>query len=52
MNANNTQTIRITAATYVQLADHKKKTGLPITTFVEKAIHEKFKRIKAKKKTV
>ena len=50
MNANNTESVKLKTEV-VQLArDHKDKTGLPVKQFIERAVIEKSKRIKSKKK--
>ena len=41
-----TRTIRIDALIFKEVFEHKKKTGIPITTFINKAVAEKLKRIK------
>jgi hypothetical protein len=50
MNYNGTQTIRISKANYDLLMAYKEKTGISVTAFANKAISEKIKRIKSKKK--
>lgn len=39
-------TIRILTATVERIREYKEETGIPITSFIEDAIDEKFKRLK------
>jgi hypothetical protein len=50
MNATKFKSVRIKEDVYKDVADYKKKTRLPIAAFIEKAVNEKLKRIKSKKK--
>lgn len=50
MNADNTESVRLNTDVVVLARKHKEKTGLPVKVYIERAIIEKDKRLKSKKK--
>ena len=50
MSTKNYTSIRLSTAIYNDLKERRQQTGISVIAFVEKAVAEKIKRIKSKKK--